>query len=87
MDAQELLRERYKDNVKTLGRLVQNDALARQLFRDIVQQSGVLQASYMDNPTFAQFREGQRSIGMLIVKMAQEADVVGLLLEKEANNG
>lgn len=87
MDAKELLLERYRDNVKTLGRLVQNDALARQLFRDIVQQSGVLQAGYMDNPTFAQFREGQRSIGMLIVKMAQEADVVGLLLEKEANNG
>lgn len=87
MDAQALLRERARDNVKTLGRLVRDDALARQLFRDIVQQSGVLQASYMDNPTFAQFREGQRSIGMIILKMAQEADVVGLLLEKETNNG
>lgn len=87
MDAQELLRERARDNVMTLGRLVRDDALARQLFRDIVQQSGVLQASYMDNPTFAQFREGQRSVGMIILKMAQEADVVGLLLEKETNNG
>lgn len=79
----QIMQAQHNDRVKTVGRLLRNDPGARELLRWLVQQSGICQSGYVDNPSLAAYREGKRSIGAEIMALAQEAGVIGSLLEKE----
>lgn len=73
----DVMRERL---VNAVGRLLRDDVGARELLRHIVQQSGVMTAGYMDNAAWASYREGQRSVGLILVLLAREAGCVDKLL-------
>lgn len=79
----QIMQAQHNDRVKTVGRLLCSDHGARELLRWLVQQSGICQSSYVDNASLAAYREGKRAIGAEIMALAQEAGVIGSLLEKE----
>ncbi len=83
MTREEILQMQHNDRVKTVGRMLRNDPGARELLRWLVQQSGICQSGYVDNASLAAYREGKRAIGAEIMALAQEAGVIGSLLEKE----
>ena len=79
----QILQAKHNDLVQPVGRVMRNHPRARELLRYLVQQSGICQSGYVDNASLAAYREGKRAIGAEIMALAQEAGVIGSLLEKE----